>query len=790
MIKNLDNQTSKEYSRYSIQYDLKKINKLDKLLLKSFAHKNTASYLPTKLQKVENNIFPEYNYKNINITNNSNSPSISQYTNNIVPKEKDKEIYSYKRRCSLNPDLKNSYLKQNFLTNNFNILNLLKMNQKKNNNKNNVSFLPQINNLEQSDPNMIKNSGKKSYKKSKFNMMHSMNRTENKRISSQNINLNYLKKFEREMSTKSARKYKKQKTNFNINKQLDLLANQYKLLKETEKEEENKNEEGKMNNNNNNNDINKKMTQNQKLLYSKKISGYILKIYKDVPKNKNTKKINDKNESKKTGKNKKKPKFTIKDYLNNFSPKKYIKKIKKTIKRGNIGNPNYDKKKILDKTLSYFDFYITRNNKNLKKKQDILDKIREKNRHLIYKKRKEQIKKIIDELLLKISFKHKSTIFQMHLESLIISQLVQFHVHIKLNIMRHVLTNSENDENIYFINLIKHLLYSGKKKITIGHPYIKCYGNMVSSNVERNTTIDKFVNFNKKKIYYLYFCIKYQLFDSETLLENNEDHRFKYISKKFLKATNNSSLIESQKEDSNSTGNERIKKRKRSRRLTLSKMNNNNNNRVNYNLKILNLNLTKSIINLGKEKLEEAIRNEDALNLKSLQNLYNCKNNNIEFSDSSDSFDFNLYNTKISNKLLKDKDEALLSHRSIRGNNEEVHQRDRKLLYEYFLSCVEFSLYDKLLHWLKKSCKYMDLTYQLDNGDTLLHLCVRFSVPHYILRFLVSHGVNINCQNNQGDTALHLAVKDHKYKTIDLLIKLGASEYIINNMNKNCWECL
>jgi hypothetical protein len=329
----------------------------------------------------------------------------------------------------------------------------------------------------------------------------------------------------------------------------------------------------------------------------------------------------------------------------------------------------------------------------------------------------------------------------------------------------------------------------GKKKITIKYPLIKSYGKMVSPIVERNTTIDKFVNFKKKKIYYLYFCIKYQLFDCETLLENYEDNRFKYLSKKLLKATNNSSLIETQKEDSNSTGNERIKKRQRSKRLTVNKMNNNN-NKINFNLKILNLNLTKSIINLGKEKLEEAIRNENAINLKNLQSLYSCKNNNIEFSDSSDSFDFNLYNTKFSNKLLQDKNEALLSHRSIKDNNEEVHQRDRKLLYEYFLSCVEFSLYDKLLHWLKKSCKYMDLNYQLDNGDTLLHLCVRFSVPHYIFRFLVSHGVNINCQNNQGDTALHLAVKDHKYKTIDLLIKLGASEYIINNMNKNCWECL
>jgi ankyrin repeat protein len=55
---------------------------------------------------------------------------------------------------------------------------------------------------------------------------------------------------------------------------------------------------------------------------------------------------------------------------------------------------------------------------------------------------------------------------------------------------------------------------------------------------------------------------------------------------------------------------------------------------------------------------------------------------------------------------------------------------------------------------------------------------------------LITHGVNVNAQNNQGDTVLHLAAKNHKYKTIDFLIKMGASEYIYNKMRKMCWECL
>ena len=78
----------------------------------------------------------------------------------------------------------------------------------------------------------------------------------------------------------------------------------------------------------------------------------------------------------------------------------------------------------------------------------------------------------------------------------------------------------------------------------------------------------------------------------------------------------------------------------------------------------------------------------------------------------------------------------------------------------------------------------------MDNGDGLLHLCVRYSLPHYIYKYLIIHGVDINSQNNDGDTALHLAVQHHKYKTIDFLIKMGASEYIYNKNRKLCWECL
>ncbi len=235
----------------------------------------------------------------------------------------------------------------------------------------------------------------------------------------------------------------------------------------------------------------------------------------------------------------------------------------------------------------------------------------------------------------------------------------------------------------------------------------------------------------------------------------------------------------------------------------------------------MNFNLSKSIISLRNKNIQEALKNKSSFNLKKikikkeLKKLYQYRRQSIipnsinikinenenengnenELNNSNKSSQFNSINTIEENnsnneKSILKKEEKNEEQNDDNDDNDDIHENDRELIFEHFFSCVEYSEYDKLYNWLKEYSKYMDLNYKLDNGDTLLHLCVRYSVPHYIYEFLISHGININSQNNEGDTALHLAVKYQKYKTIDLLIKMGASENIYNKMQKNCWECL
>ena len=780
--------SQKEFSN-NINHFITQIEKekKGKLILKNFNHKDSSSFIPTKLKKDENKVFTEYNNNNnLNLTNSHHRKSYILNVSNSPQKNKKKNIEKYKRLSSFVPNSNNSSMNQNLLSGDFNLINFFKKNI-----ENNSEFLPNISNNDKNtqieSSFKINNNSKESLLKKKFynknirNESPYHNTKPKLKFSTQNIKIN-----QNNISPyKPARRFMKMKTVFNLNKQIDLLTSEIKLKEKNMEEKEEKKEENKKKS--------KKGFQNQKLLYSKKFNNYIFKIYKAVDPKKDNK-TKKKNYNLKNRNNNKSPNFCIKDYLNNFNSKIYIQNIKNKIKKGNIGNSKKVKNKLLDKCYDYIEYNVYKNIKNYKKKQDIFEKIKEKNIHLIAKEKKELINMIINEILFKLNFKHKNIFFRMNFETLLISQLIKFQIHIKLAIIRHVLTKSEKHENLYFINLVKHLLYSGDQNNNnnIKYQFIKSIEDIVSPYMKRTTTVEKFIEFNKKDIYYSYFCIKFQLLDCETILKSYEEKKIKLYSTKYIKPTNLNTIKkdksdpESEKEKDNfSSIEERIKKMtrrsKRSRKNTFI-----NRIKLTSSSKIVNLNLTKNIINLRNVNINEALKSKTPLNLKNINNLITKKSKNInEYDDSSDSFEYEKYRKKYTNKNL-----VLNSNSSIRENNYEIHQRDRILLYEHFVYFVEFSEYDKLIYWLKKSSKYIDLNYKFENGDTLLHLCVRHSVPHYIYKFLITHGVNVNAQNNQGDTVLHLAAKNHKYKTIDFLIKMGASEYIYNKMRKMCWECL
>ena len=798
MEKNLEEILSNDRTQFTSQTE--KENQIGKLFLKNYKHKNTVSFDPTKLKRIENN-YTNFNISNItnsNITNsNSNliKANIKTNENKDSPKANNLKIFSYKRRPTLVSNISNLSMNQNFVSNSVNLKSLFKINQSR---KKNIKYLPLINSTDKNNQNETSLKSKNSQEKFvKTNLLKDQNLRDNSfyekkkpkmKLSVQNIGI--FNKNDKDKNAFQRKTFIKMKTILNLNKQFDFLVNEMEKEKE-ENEDEGNDEQTKRD---------KKGIKNKKLLYSKKVNNYIFKIYKAAPQNNTEKKkinfnINNAYKSPKNQSKFKKQK-SISTYMNNFNPNIFIKKIKNKIKNGNIGNSEEIKGKILKKANCYIENLIFKNNKLVKKNYDILEKIKYKNIFYIEKERKSLINKIINEILLKIHLRHKKTIFKIFIDNLIISQFVKFNTFIKLNIMRHVLTKSEKDENLYFINLIKHLLYTKDQILSTKYTFIKNIEDISSSIIKRSTTVDRFSQINKKDIYYFYFSIKFQLLDCETIIHLFENKKIEINNiKKFHKASCASLLVEnksdpiSEKESENFSEVEKRMKRmnhrsKRSRRTTYI-------NKIKFtnSSKIINLNLTKNIISLRNAKnIRDILRNKTSFNLNNIQKLYNKKiSKKNENNDSSDSFDYKKYSTKFK---LSTKKLIFSNHSSEDEVDDKIHQRDKKTLFQYFLYFTKYHEYDKLLNWLKKSGKYLDLNYKMDNGDSLLHLCVKNSLPLYIHKYLIIHGVNINSQNNNGDTALHLAAQHHKYKTIDFLIKMGASEYIYNKNRKSCWECL
>ena len=731
---------------------------LNKKFSKKLNHKNSSAKVLAILNKAKNNIFSA---NNNNLIKNKSNKKLNNI--NLTQNNKNSKKYSIKACLTLIPEKRNT-ININFNKNNKNLNSLFRINKK--NRINNLKLFPRISNIEKQNQNDISlsNNIKEEYinkkfsnKKNRADSLYEKNKVSKLKISSDDNKSNNKKDI---IEYKSPKKFIKKNTFLKLNKHICLLPDEILFNKE-------------------NCDKNVKLkedkdNQNHQLLYSQKYQNFIFKIYKaddSLKKSERTKTFQNQNK-------KKTSKFSIKEYLNDLEPNKYINKLRDKMKNKELPNAQESKNILLHKSKEYIENFIFKSFKIVKNKQDILEKTKEKNKHYISKEKKKIIEEIINEIFSRIKFKRKNIIVKFYKEAQLTSQLINLHIHIKLSIMTHVLRNSERDENIYFINLIKHILYSHKKRSCVRIP--KKFGNLVTPFFHRTSTVDEFIQFNNNNIYYLIFCIKFQLFDSETTLSSYKEQNLKFISRKKLPVRKGYMM----KEDKNESIIEKDKFRfltlkeraRRMNRINTKKKTIINKIRLTFNSKLENINLSKNIINLRLGNIEDALKSRNSLNLKQLYGFLEKEN---EIDDKNNN---NFYKNI---KLNQNEDNI----NSIKNDNEEIHNRDKVLLFNYFLYYVEFSQYDKLLYWLKKSSKYMDFNYKYKNGDSLLHLCVKNSVPLYIYKFLVSHGLNINIQNDNGDTALHLAAKGHKYKTIDYLIKLGASEYIYNKKRQNCWEC-
>jgi len=91
--------------------------------------------------------------------------------------------------------------------------------------------------------------------------------------------------------------------------------------------------------------------------------------------------------------------------------------------------------------------------------------------------------------------------------------------------------------------------------------------------------------------------------------------------------------------------------------------------------------------------------------------------------------------------------------------------------------------------YFNRNFRRIDVDSQDEDGNTFLISSVKQGL-NYITKFLLEKGVNVNIQNNEGNTALHYALSGKNFDIADLIKKYGAKEDIYNNMGYTPWECV
>ena len=57
-------------------------------------------------------------------------------------------------------------------------------------------------------------------------------------------------------------------------------------------------------------------------------------------------------------------------------------------------------------------------------------------------------------------------------------------------------------------------------------------------------------------------------------------------------------------------------------------------------------------------------------------------------------------------------------------------------------------------------------------------------------KILLEKGINVNVQNNDGNTALHYALSGKNFYMADILRKYGANEDFVNKLGYTPWDCI
>ena len=91
--------------------------------------------------------------------------------------------------------------------------------------------------------------------------------------------------------------------------------------------------------------------------------------------------------------------------------------------------------------------------------------------------------------------------------------------------------------------------------------------------------------------------------------------------------------------------------------------------------------------------------------------------------------------------------------------------------------------------YFNNNYRRIDINSRDDDGNTFLILSIKQGL-NYITKSLLEKGVDVNIQNNEGNSALHFALSGKNFVVADLLKKYGAKEDCYNALGYTPWDCV
>lgn len=85
--------------------------------------------------------------------------------------------------------------------------------------------------------------------------------------------------------------------------------------------------------------------------------------------------------------------------------------------------------------------------------------------------------------------------------------------------------------------------------------------------------------------------------------------------------------------------------------------------------------------------------------------------------------------------------------------------------------------------------KGVDVNFQDNLGNTILHSTVKNN-DLTTTRYLRHYDVNFNIQNFEGNTPLHIACKNHNLELVEFIYRYGGDRYILNKERKTPFDYL